>query len=126
MGGDFLSSTKCQKQRTLFRRLGAYAVKLTFEGHAVVETRSGGVNFAGQYTDHDGRMHDVLCRVTGEVLQMLGGLKDPTPDQLLDTYFRFSAKLNPLASAQYSAGIANPHITVRDIPRDWLGASQAA
>jgi hypothetical protein len=101
-------------------------VKLTFEGHAVVETRSGGVNFAGQYTDHDGRMQDVLCRVTGEVLQTLGGLKDPTPDQLLDTYFRFSAKLNPLASAQYSAGIANPHITLRDIPRDWISASQAA
>jgi hypothetical protein len=114
------------KTRYTIRQVGAGALKLTFEGHAVVETRSGGVNFAGQYTDHDGRLQDVLCRVTGEVLQTLGGLKDPTPDQLLDTYFRFSAKLNPLASAQYSAGIANPQITLRDIPRDWISASQAA
>jgi hypothetical protein len=101
-------------------------MRLVFEGQAIVETRSGGVNFAGQYVDPDGRTRDVLCRVTGEALGILAGLRSPTPNDLLDAYHQHSEKLNQLASVQYSAGIADPYITTLDIPRGWLRSIEAA
>jgi hypothetical protein len=108
----------------LFRRVRA--MRLKFDGLAMVDTRVGVVNFVGYYVDEASRQHDVLCRVARDVLERLSGLSNPTPDDLLTAYRQQSDRINLMASAQYAAGLSNPHITSADLPCGRTGGERVA
>jgi hypothetical protein len=93
-------------------------MRLQFEGQATAV--SGGVNFAGYTEDFVTKArHEVLCRVTVEVLKILAYDCGTKPSELLAAYWSISETVNTLAAAQYSSGEDRPYITSQDIPRGW-------
>ena len=91
-------------------------MKLRFEGQSAFN--SGGVNFVGYWLDDYGNRRDVLCRVTGEALNVLSGCGG-SPAELLAAYKMVSETVHQIAAAQFSAGDQKPHVSSRDIPRGW-------
>jgi hypothetical protein len=95
--------------------VGTIAVKLIFDGQAIVEKGFDGVKFVGHYSDPDGRDQFVLCRVTRSAVEKCCPLPTASPDQLLAAYQSISAEIIRLALAQYVGGTERPLITERDI-----------
>ncbi len=92
--------------------------RLTFEGQAIVEVSGGCVRFAGQYTDPQGNLKTVICRVERDALIARCNLSESfAPSQLLDAYHNVSGEVNALASAQFYGGEVKPRVTKEDIMR---------
>lgn len=99
-------------------------MRLLFEGQA--EASKFGVNFAGYWEDSMSNRHYVICRVTGEALNILIGGWGQLPDDLLAVYRLVEKDIHKLARAQFFATGTPPHITAGDIPRGWTNERRAA
>ena len=77
-------------------------MKLRFDGQAAPV--AGGVNFAGYIEDQVNKRHEVLCRVSAEVLRILAYDCGGTPEELITAYRSVCETVNLLAAAQYAAG----------------------
>jgi hypothetical protein len=98
-------------------------MRLLFEGHSIVDRGSRGVRFVGRCCEPGDRDRYVTCHVTREALEIFAPKQEISSDALLQAYLANSARINLIASAQYSGGIERPLVTAQDILQ--LGQSAA-
>jgi hypothetical protein len=86
-------------------------MELIFDGYRLAESDGRGVTFLGHYIGADSQEQFVICRVTHSALESLVKQDLATAAELVAAYSRESARINQIASAQFSSGIERPEVT---------------
>jgi hypothetical protein len=95
-------------------KIGESVVALEFRGIGLLDPPARGVRFAG-YPQGGREGIIVICEVTVDALRHLGGLIDPTPDDLMGVFESYRDAICQVASLKFDEGAYRPRITLTDL-----------
>jgi hypothetical protein len=97
--------------------VGLRRMKLNFDCRPFYEPSISAVKFVGYHQDSQGHDQFVLCRVSRDALEHLGGVTNANADQLMAIFHSVQAKVYAIATAQYAIGVKRPLVTKDDVQK---------